>query len=168
MLMRVFTLKFSNALDGFDDTHLSEFIKDKTILSLREHFFMHNERPWLAVIAVYEPVCEPALSKRQSKGRSRDESWRELLQDTDMPMFNTLRDWRSERCKRDGTPPYVICNNKQLAQLAISRPQTLSALMQVDGFGKAKAEKYGQEIISVLSSLEEGGDDEQPQDDGEA
>ena len=68
MLMRVFTLKFSNALDGFDDTHLSEFIKDKTILSLREHFFVHNERPWLAVIVVYEPVQRTSPFKKKIKG----------------------------------------------------------------------------------------------------
>jgi superfamily II DNA helicase RecQ len=41
-----------------------------------------------------------------------------------MPLFNQLREWRRERCKRDGVPPYIVCTNKQLAQMAVQRPQT--------------------------------------------
>jgi len=162
MMMRVFTLRFSPVMDGFDDNAVVEFLRDKTVLSLKEHFFIRNETPYLAIVITYDiaPEDSPAKSTGKAKGRKRDESWRELLQDTDMPIFNTLRDWRSERCKKDGVPPYVVCNNKQLAQIAISRPQSLATLMQVDGFGKAKADKYGSDILGVLTGLEGGSGEE--------
>ena len=38
------------------------------------------------------------------------------------PLFNTLRDWRSEPAEADGFPPYVICNNRQLAGVLRLRP----------------------------------------------
>ncbi len=150
MLIRIMTLRFSAALDRFDDNLLTEFVKDKSVVSLREHFFIRNETPYLAIVIIYEPVTEPEISKQTGQSRKRDESWRALLSDADMPIFDSLRSWRAERCKTDGIPPYVICNNKELAKIAAARPQTLSGLMQIEGFGKGKAEKYGAEMLAVL------------------
>ena len=84
MLMRIITLRFSAALDGFDDSPLIDFIKDKTVVSLREHFFIRNETPYLVVLISYEPVLETPTPKPAGKSRQRDESWRALLSDADM------------------------------------------------------------------------------------
>jgi superfamily II DNA helicase RecQ len=149
MLIRIITLRFSAALDGFDDSPLTEFIKDKSVVSLKEHFFIRNETPYLAVVVIYEPVLEMPPPKT-GKPRQQDESWRALLSDADMPLFDSLRSWRGERCKKEGIPPYVICNNKELAKIAVARPQSLSQLMQVEGFGKGKADKYGEEMLALL------------------
>ncbi|MBE9594400.1 MAG: HRDC domain-containing protein [Proteobacteria bacterium] len=35
---------------------------------------------------------------------------------TDWLLFNVLREWRAERCKEEGIPPYVIYTNLQLAR----------------------------------------------------
>ncbi|MFQ5583847.1 MAG: HRDC domain-containing protein [Calditrichia bacterium] len=121
MLIRIITLRFSAALDGFDDSSLAEFIQDKSVVSLREHFFIRNETPYLAVVVTYEPVLASAKPKEAGKTRRRDESWRTLLTDAQMPLFDSLRSWRSERCKKDGIPPYVICNNKELAKIVVAR-----------------------------------------------
>lgn len=155
MLIRVITLRFSVALDGFDDSSLTEFIKDKSVVSLREYFFIRNETPYLAVVVTYEPVLEPTKSKKVGETRQRDESWRELLSDEQMPLFDSLRSWRAERCKKEGIPPYVICNNKELTQIVAARPQSLSALLQIKGFGKGKAEKYAEEILALLKQDDE-------------
>ena len=159
MLIRVITLRFSIAMDGFDDTLLTEFIKDKSVISLREHFFIRNETPYLVVLVVYDPVQEAvpghATGSEAGKRKKRDESWRALLQDRDMPLFDSLRSWRSERCKKEGVPPYVICNNKQLANIVKACPQSIAALMRIDGMGKIKAEKYGQEILALLKDKNE-------------
>ena len=89
-------------------------------------------------------------SKPQEKTKNNEE-WRKLLDDESMPLFNTLRQWRSEKSKKDGVPPYVILNNKQLAEVCQRRPQSKYDLMKVEGIGKAKAEKYGDEILKVTS-----------------
>jgi len=98
MLIRVITIRFSIAMDGFDDTPLTEFIKDKSVVSLREHFFIRNETPYLVVVIIYDPIQEiqPANNAGGSSGgkNKRDESWRSLLTDKDMPLFDTLRSWR--------------------------------------------------------------------------
>jgi len=150
MLMRIITLRFSVALDGFDDEPVIDFIKDKSVLSLQEHFFIRNESPYLAVVVVYEPVQEPQKPKVANKRQQRDETWRKLLTNEDMPLFDSLRSWRAEECKQEGVPPYVICNNKQLATMVSSCAQSLSDLLKVEGFGQGKAEKYGEKILQIL------------------
>jgi len=150
MLVRILTLRFSTALDSFDDTPLVDFIKDKAVLSLKEYFFIKNETPYLAVIVNYEPVQEPAKTVPKKGERRKNDEWRALLQDSDMPLFETLRSWRAEYCKKEGVPPYIICNNVELAKIVLAKPQTLAALMQIEGFGKARVEKYGKAILKVL------------------
>ncbi len=155
MLARVLTLRFSALLDGFDDAPLRDFIKDKEVLSIRDHFFMKNETPYLAVIVSYRP--QPIAAANEVKpvdGRAsskRDESWREYVAEADVPLFNALRDWRNERSRREGLPPYVICTNRQLAMMIAARPTSLAKLGEVEGFGKAKLERYGKDILAVLS-----------------
>ncbi|NCA72187.1 MAG: hypothetical protein EOM91_19350 [Sphingobacteriia bacterium] len=76
-------------------------------------------------------------------------------------MFNRLREWRGERAKAESIPPYVICNNRQLAEIVQRKPGTLSALAEADGFGEAKLNQYGPELLAILNGAgtEGGGDD---------
>lgn len=62
MLFKVFTLRFSNRLEMFDDSPVNEFIKDKEILCLRDYFFVRDALPYLTVVVVYQFVSgQPAL-----------------------------------------------------------------------------------------------------------
>ncbi len=154
MLTRVFTLRFNVLLDGFDDAPLRDFIKDKEVIAVRDHFFLRQDQPYLVVIVNYtlKPVAtEAAAAKYDQKPKQKDESWREFVAEADVPLFNALRDWRMARCKRDGLPPYVICTNRQLAAMIAARPQSLAQLGEIEGFGKAKLERYGADILAVLA-----------------
>ncbi|MFA6111135.1 MAG: hypothetical protein WDA75_20450 [Candidatus Latescibacterota bacterium] len=53
MLVRIFTLRFDPVLGGFDDGPLREFSSDKKVLSVRDHFFIKDETPCLAVVVTY-------------------------------------------------------------------------------------------------------------------
>ena len=123
MLTRVLTLRFNGLLDGFDDAPLRDFIKDKEVIAVRDHFFLHHDQPYLAVLVNYtlKPVAtEAAAAKPDGRARAKpkDESWRHYVAEADLPLFNALRDWRMARCKREGLPPYVICTNRQLARIS--------------------------------------------------
>jgi hypothetical protein len=37
-------------LDGFDDAPLRELVKDKEVIAIRDHFFIKDEVPYLAVM----------------------------------------------------------------------------------------------------------------------
>ncbi len=72
-----------------------------------------------------------------------------ILSESDQGLFNILRDWRSERCKKEGVPPYIIFNNNQLAEIVKQKPQSKVDLLKISGIGNAKTEKYGEEILKI-------------------
>nr|WP_279639186.1 DNA helicase RecQ [Sphingomicrobium sediminis] len=67
------------------------------------------------------------------------------------PVFDALRQWRSETAKEAGVPPYVIFHDSTLRQVSAQRPDTLSALSTVDGVGEKKLERYGQGLLDALA-----------------
>ena len=151
MLARVVTLRFDPVIEAFDDAPLQDFLKAKEVFAIREHFFVRNEVPYLAVLVTYglRPTPVQAASEEMTKG-SRG-SWRPPIAEADLPLWNALRTWRGERAQREGVPPYVICSNRQLAAMVEKRPGSMSALGAIEGIGKAKLAKYGQELLALLA-----------------
>ncbi len=153
MLIKIFSLTFSSASGGFDDEMLRDFIKDKEVISVRDHLFVRNEIPYLTLIVKYFPFRQEikvqSTAANSKAGEKRDESWKELLAESDMALFNLLRDWRSQRCKKEGVPPYVVFTNRQLAEIVKKRPQSLADLTAIEGVGKAKADKYADEVLKI-------------------
>jgi ATP-dependent DNA helicase RecQ len=164
MQVKIFTLRFNPVTDGFDDSTVAGFLADKEVLSIRDHFFLKDDVPYLTLVVRYRTVGLPAPVDNSRLEQKRDESWRELLTEADWPLFNTLRSWRSERAKQEGIPPYVIGTNRQLAEVAKTRPSTLAALGRLEGFGEAKLKKYGNDLIALVAgstSSSQGADDAQ-------
>ena len=154
MQVKVFTMPFNFPLGIFDDEKFNNFVKDKELISVNDYFFQRGEVPYLTLVVKYKPLSMALTSKENAQGRTRDnEEWRKLLDDNSMPLFNTLRQWRNERSKKEGIPPYIILNNKQLAEVCQRRPQSKYDLMKIEGIGKAKAEKYGEDILRLTLYL---------------
>ena len=151
LLARLITLRFEQLLDGFDDTPLRDFLKDKEVFAIRDHFFVRNEMPYVAVVVTYGLPSAPAAAQGgESIPRQRRKSALQVPREH-IPLFNALRDWRAERSKREGVPPYLVCTNKQLAAMVEARPRSLGKLGAIKGIGKAKLEKYGEELLALLA-----------------
>jgi len=70
----------------------------------------------------------------------------------DDPLYSALKRWRLERATADDLPAYVVFHNSTLAEIAGRRPRDLSELAAVPGVGPAKLERYGDEVLAVLSA----------------
>jgi hypothetical protein len=70
LLARVLTLRFDPTLDAFDDGPLWDVLKDQDVLSIRDHFFVKHEVPYLTVLVTYDlqrpEVAAPAMDARAS------------------------------------------------------------------------------------------------------
>ena len=111
------------------------------------HFFLYRELPHLALCISWRM---PEV-KRSGGPRGRNEAWRKRLETPEEEeRFERLRRWRAEKARAEGIPAYAIMTNLQLAETAHRHPASLSALMRIEGFGPAKAEKFGREILELL------------------
>ncbi|MFZ1451716.1 MAG: HRDC domain-containing protein, partial [Ferruginibacter sp.] len=68
-------------------------------------------------------------------------------------LYDTLKRWRNMVCKETDQPIYMVANQTSLQEIATYLPLTKKDLMQIGGFGKAKAEKYGDEILEAVVSF---------------
>lgn len=64
-----------------------------------------------------------------------------------------LKAYRLERSRQEKIKPYYIFNDAQMEDLIQKNPECKTELCQVSGFGKVKAEKYGDEILNILKSI---------------
>ncbi len=65
-------------------------------------------------------------------------------------LYETLKRWRDIICEESGTPIYMVANQNALKEIAAYLPFTKKDLTQISGFGKAKAEKYGDDILDIV------------------
>jgi DNA helicase-2/ATP-dependent DNA helicase PcrA len=66
----------------------------------------------------------------------------------------TLREWRRKRAKDDGVPAYVVLHDRHIDGVAHRAPATLDELALCDGIGPTKLDRYGDDILTVLESLD--------------
>jgi len=159
VLIKVFSLRFDALAGEFDDNPVREFTKDKEIIQVQDHLLVRNEIPYLILVIKYYPYRKEAEAHAKAvppnENRSND-AWKKELNEADMSLFNLLRDWRSERCKNDGIPPYLIFTNQQLANIAKQKPNSLSDLAKIDGVGSGKCERYGEGVLSITQVQKDG------------
>ena len=66
-------------------------------------------------------------------------------------LFRMLKEWRNEKAKETGLSHYMILHQKTMVNLANFMPQSLSALKMVKGMGKRKSEKFGGELLEIIT-----------------
>ena len=69
------------------------------------------------------------------------------LAEGDRPLFEALRQRRRELAERHNLPAYVILHDATLVQMAAAaRPQTNTELLDINGVGQAKLDRYGRGV----------------------
>jgi superfamily II DNA helicase RecQ len=63
-----------------------------------------------------------------------------------------LREWRAAEAKRLRVPAYVVMHDRTLNALALARPANPRQLLEIDGMGPAKVEKFGEAILGLCRS----------------
>ncbi len=68
----------------------------------------------------------------------------------DKPLYDDLVSWRHELARAAAVPAYVIFDNKTLRGVAVARPRSSEALLEVPGIGPVKVERYGAALLEVV------------------
>lgn len=154
-MVKIITIPFQDSLQGFDDERLRRFVDSKKVTSLREFFFLKEGCPYLVFVITYEPDLIQNNPSSQTIKQKADESWKKLLSDKDLPLFDNLREWRKNQAETEGVPPYIVFTNKELATLVSQKPQSKNQLGEIAGIESKKIEKYGTKILGMLKAIEE-------------
>ncbi|MDE2486992.1 MAG: DNA helicase RecQ [Alphaproteobacteria bacterium] len=94
-------------------------------------------------------AAAPAGRTRRRKGETAA-----ALPIHDRSLFEALRTWRASVAKAQHVPPYVIFQDRTLAEIAAARPGTRAALVRLNGVGESKLARYGEAVLEVVRGFE--------------
>ena len=77
------------------------------------------------------------------------------LRGDDRLLYEELRAFRTKTAKELAAPAFIVCSNRTLVGIVINQPTTYKELLKVKGIGKVKAEKYGEEIIEIITKFQD-------------
>ncbi|XP_046861031.1 Werner syndrome ATP-dependent helicase-like isoform X2 [Xenia sp. Carnegie-2017] len=104
---------------------------------------LYKSKESLHVAPSSEKVLEP-VSKRESE-----------LEGT---LYQELLKFRGELARRHDCAPYMIASNKQLIDIVRHRRTTTESLNNVEGFSAKMCERFGKEIVELVSNFCEEND----------
>lgn len=138
MKFKVLTIPFNAETGMFEDKDMQDFLTNKKVLSQQSHFFTTGAKPYWTVFVEYEEVFDKTNKLP-------------VFSEPERLMYEHLQAWRKEKAEKEGVPIFIIANNSELAALVQKAPRTLEGLRQIKGFGNKKTQKYGKEILDMLT-----------------
>ncbi|MBF0227933.1 MAG: HRDC domain-containing protein [Desulfobacterales bacterium] len=144
-MFKIFCVAFEKSSKGFNDEMINKFLLNKELKSWKAEFFQNeNESYWTVFVEYDEILKEKYILKEE-----------ENLEDTEKVLLDRLKKWRKERADKDGLPVFIIANNSELLRIVQNAPKSIEELKIIKGFGKAKIEKYGDDIIGIVNAFYE-------------
>ena len=130
--------------EGGRQEALNAFLRSHRVLSVERSVFPEGWAfcvEWMDGAAV-SPVSAPFGAYQREKI-----DYMKVLSPEVFSRFSELRKRRKAIADADGVKPFVVMTDAQLAKVAEIEKPTLVDLKKVDGFGEAKAEKYGKRLL---------------------
>ena len=90
------------------------------------------------------------VARKAEKSKRKDVT----VAEGDSELWQALRACRKRLADDNNVPPYVIFHDATLSQMAVERPKTPQALLEISGVGQTKLDRYGPEFLEVVRLAE--------------
>ena len=145
MQFRVFSVAATGDLDAEEEFNC--FLRSHRVVSVQKQLVVEDGTAYWCFCVEF--LLGPKPTERGSKKRLRVD-YKEVLSEEDFAVFARLRDARKDLAAEEAVPVYAVCTNEQLAEMARRRAATMGDLKNIDGFGDAKADKYGESLLAAM------------------
>ncbi len=96
---------------------------------------------------------EVKKAKVTRKSRRGDDAKTPPVAQENAVLFEGLRQLRARLAVQANVPPYVICHDRTLAELAEKRPANKTELTDITGLGVRKIARYGDDLLTLIASI---------------
>lgn len=97
-----------------------------------------------------------SAKKENEKDKKTNKKPYETLNSKGIDLFELLRGLRSELAQKEKVPPYVIFSDKTLTDMCVKLPFNKEEMLNVNGVGENKYEKYAKEFIELIQKFTNG------------
>lgn len=143
------------------EAEINAFLGRHRVVTIERRWVDQGGGSFWAICVDHFPAGVTDGQRRGSLGRSRID-YKQVLSPDEFAVFSRLRELRKEIAQAEAVPVYAVFTNEQLAQAVQQRCRSTGALKAIDGFGDARIEKYGGQLLAILTSLPEGAVVEEP------
>lgn len=99
------------------------------------------------------PAAQTTSSKRTRK--SKGDADPSSDQPPDAALEGVLKRYRSTWARTKGKPPYFMCSNTVISDLAAFQPTSESDFLSIKGLGPKKWEDFGSELVTIIQAYQE-------------
>jgi superfamily II DNA helicase RecQ len=153
MSLRFFIIPVQDS--GGPEAELNGFLSSHKVLAVDRQLVDQGINSFWAICVDYLSLPISSASSGPALARNRVD-YKTLLPPLEFAMFSQLRSLRKEMAQTEAVPVYALFTNEQLAQMVQRRCRSKSDLLEIEGIGEAKAEKYADRLLPVLLTLKEG------------
>jgi hypothetical protein len=106
-----------------------------------------------SVQTVQKAKVEALINGEKKSSKKSKEVKQSGSDDINNDFATLLRQWRAAKAKEEGVPAYTILQQKALQSIATNMPRTPQELKKQLGVGPKTIEKYGDEILSIVTDF---------------
>jgi superfamily II DNA helicase RecQ len=121
---------------------------------LRGHRVLTLDRQWTGYGWSFCVTWQETKNESRESG-SREVSsrvdYKEVLDAATFALFSDLRAARKSLAEKESLPAYAVFTNEQLAEISRMRCATATELGKIEGVGKARVDKYGTAVLTVIA-----------------
>ena len=128
---------------------INEYLNELLLMLHIENYFLQYCKEPFSVTTYLQhklKLAQPRLSLT-CYASGKKQSFSDV---SNIELFDTLKRWRDSVVEQSGLPIYMVANQNALKEIATYLPFTKKDLMKLSGFGKTKAEKYGDDILEAV------------------
>ena len=130
---------------------LNEALQETALAIYTAHYFIAYCKQPFEIVSFLKHKLNFALPKFNISSYASGK--KQPITDTEnAELFNTLKRWRDMACEETRLPIYMVANLQTLKELSTYLPLNKKDLLKIAGFGKAKVDKYGDEILEAIES----------------
>ena len=148
MKLKVFSIPALGDETACDE--LNAFLARQRVRDLDKRFVEAGASSYWSIAVTYVEGEDAQRPSQRSAAKAKID-YRSVLNEAEFEVYSRLRALRKQWGERDGVPPYNVINNDQLAWLVQHRKSTRADLEGLAGFGPARMEKYGAELVEALA-----------------
>ena len=147
MKIKFFVIPIKNIIEA--ETEVNSFLSSHRILTTNREFVNNGDNSyWALQIEYIDSTIKSQITPNIKKPRV---DYKEILSDEDFIIFSRLRELRKKLAEKEGVPVYTIFTNEQLSEMSKRKIKTKSEMLNIDGIGEAKTNKYAELFLSEIS-----------------
>ncbi len=145
MPLKHFHLRLSKEHLADDEERVNEFMNTVKVINTAAQIVTVGTTSFWSIIVFYD-------EKESVTGKDNNEAKETIaLTDAEQTRYDALKNWRRAKAIETSLPDYIIAHNRELMDIARLDITLKEDLLQAKGFSEKKLQKYGKDIIDILT-----------------